>query len=115
MSLGSNRGAKILIRRLSTPARHNPRLSILRNDLRKILGKTLSAQGIDSILSSPALNVNLDAHQRLPPSSPFRQSSPRVYFPTHSDSSSLSNLRRDVAPPFFSHTTTDPGSSENSS
>src|SRR5205823_8232464 len=79
--------------------------------------KPLSAfcSSIPGFARPTTLYVNSDTHQRLPPISPLRQSSPSEYFSSHTERSGRLRRTKLDAAPCFSQTTTDSGHEVNSS
>src|SRR5258708_28494250 len=85
------------------------------NDFLKVFAECYAARSYGSLLVTAAFNIDLRAHQRVPPISPFRQRSPSEYSFSHFDSSLICSRRKMVAPSRFSQTITDSAVSVNSS
>ena len=70
--------AKKIKRVLTAPTSDDPRHAPLKSSLAEKFTESLAAERPQCIGISATLNIDFCAHQRLPPSSPFRQSSPRL-------------------------------------
>ncbi len=70
--------AKILVCSLTATAGHDARHPAFETGLAEEFAETLATFCFQGICIAASLDVDLDLHQRLPPSSPLRQSSPRL-------------------------------------